>query len=493
MHRKVVSGLLASALLLGCAGIAVAAEEAKPLYVQTIAKYRAPALDDVGGREYKFLIDPAKMKGKPEDAFKDIWKKVNAAAEKNGFALTEKDKSPFKVELATKEYLDTAEQALFKAGYQIRVTNKYVDGKPDTSVAVNVKCVKEDARLAMAAPLAVKGGSKVKIEAEGNVGIGPGGQLREYIEKGLTFTVGVDELGKMNLADFGKFVPELLTLGLPADTAFVGKKAYYVPGQAGRGRPSGDGPVRRLDGGLRREGGRRPLPLRLLVRLRRPLLLRHRPGPRGGREVPAEGPPRRPRGDRDAREREVGRLEGPQDLEPAHRRRRRRLRTRSRPARRALRRRLPAGLRQALRGEQGREGPHQPVPAGRDEGLPGDPRREDGAVQLGHRPPGPRDDHPRGGPPARTDLREGLLPSRGPVAAQARDPRELRARLLPRAAVPAGSAARSSTTRSRRPTPSTTSRAGTASTTRTGRPSSSSTPRTSSARSSTRRAWPGVR
>ncbi len=226
MHKKVVSGLLAAAVLFGCAGIAAAAEEARPLYVQTIAKYRAPVLDDVGGREYKFLIDPAKMKSKPEDAFKDIWKKVNAAAEKNGFKLTEKDKTPFKIELATKEYLDTADQLLWKAGYQIRVTNKFVGSTPDTSVAVNVKCVKEDARLAMAAPLAVKGGSKVKIEAEGNVGIGPGGQLREYVEKGLTFTVGVDELGKMNLADFGKFVPELMTLGLPADTVFVGKKAY---------------------------------------------------------------------------------------------------------------------------------------------------------------------------------------------------------------------------------------------------------------------------
>ncbi|MFN7986310.1 MAG: hypothetical protein U0529_02495 [Thermoanaerobaculia bacterium] len=227
MHKRVVSGLVALALLLGCAGVAVAAEEAKPLYVQTIQKYRAPALDDVGGREYKFLIDPAKMKGKPEDAFKDVWKKVKAAAEKNGFTVTEKDKSPFKVELATKEYFDTADQALYKAGYQIRVTNKWVDGKPDTSVAVNVKAVKEDARLVMAAPLAVKGGSKVKVEAEGNVGMGPGGQLREYIEKGVTFTVGADELGKMaTLGDFGKFVPELLAAGVPADAKLVDKKSF---------------------------------------------------------------------------------------------------------------------------------------------------------------------------------------------------------------------------------------------------------------------------
>lgn len=227
MHRRVVSGLLALVLVLGCAGVAVAADEAKPLYAQTIQKYRAPVLDDVGGREYKFLLDPAKWKGKPEDAFKDVWKRVRAAAEKNGYTLTEKDKSPFKVELATKEYVDTADQALYKAGYQVRVTNKWVDGKPDTSVAVNVKAVKDDARLVMAAPLAVKGGSKVKVEAEGNVGIGPGGQLREYIEKGVTFTVGVEELGKMaTLADLGKFVPELLSAGVPADAKLVGKKSF---------------------------------------------------------------------------------------------------------------------------------------------------------------------------------------------------------------------------------------------------------------------------
>ncbi len=226
MHKRVVSAAVGLALVLGCAGVAVAADEAKPLYVQTIQRYRAPVLDDVGGREYKFLIDPAKMKAKPEDAFRDVWKKVRAAAEKNGFEVTEKEKNPFKIELATKEYLDTPDQLLWKAGYQIRVTNKYSDGKPGKDVAVNVKCVKEDARLAMAAPLAVTGGEKVKIEAEGNVGIGPGGILREYIEKGATFTVAVEALGKKTLADFGRFVPELLSIGLAADTALVGKTAY---------------------------------------------------------------------------------------------------------------------------------------------------------------------------------------------------------------------------------------------------------------------------
>lgn len=226
MHKKFVSGLVAMAVLLGCAGVAAAAENPRALYVQTIEKYPLPALKDASGREYKFLIDPAKVKGKPEAAFKDIWKKVRASAAKNGFVVTEKDKNPFKMELATKEYFDTADQALWKAGYQIRVTNKYEDGKPGTSVTLNVKSVSPDARVAMAAPLASKGGTKVKIEAEGNVGIGPGGGLREYVEKGTTLTVDLAALGQMTFADFIRFVPELEWVGVPRDAQLVGKKAY---------------------------------------------------------------------------------------------------------------------------------------------------------------------------------------------------------------------------------------------------------------------------
>jgi hypothetical protein len=226
MHKKFVSGLVAMAVLLGCAGVAAAAEGPKALYVQTIEKYPLPALKDASGREYKFLIDPAKVKGKPEVAFKDVWKRVRAAAAKNGFVVTEKDKNPFKMELATKEYFDTADQALWKAGYQIRVTNKYEDGKPGTSVTINVKSVNPDARVALAAPLASKGGTKVKVEAEGNVGIGPGGKLREYVEKGTTLTVDLAALGQMTFADFIRFVPELEWVGVPRDASLVGKKAY---------------------------------------------------------------------------------------------------------------------------------------------------------------------------------------------------------------------------------------------------------------------------
>lgn len=228
MHKRMITGLVVLALVFGSLGIAAAADEAKPLYVQTIEKYRSPVLFDVGGREYKFLIDPAKVKGKTDDGLKEIWKRVKVAAAKNGFTVTEKEKNPFAIEHGTKEYFDTADQLLWQAGYQIRIANKYGDDdRPSKNVTLNVKNLKADARVVLADPLFSQGGEKTKVEAEGNVGLGPGGTLHEYIEKGVTITLPADTFGAtVTLADVGRFVPQLLSLGIPANTPLVGKKAY---------------------------------------------------------------------------------------------------------------------------------------------------------------------------------------------------------------------------------------------------------------------------
>ncbi len=225
MVRRIVP-FLVSAVLLAPMGAALAAEQPKPLYVQTIEKYPAPKLEDVGGREYKFLIDPAKTKGTPEEAFKDIWGQVKAAAAKNGFTVTEKEKGALKIELSTKEYFDTPEQAIWKKGYLIRLTNRYKDGKPDTSVQLTVKMIAPDANVVLSAALSVTGGSKPKTEAEENIGIGPNGQLQGVVEKGSSVTVPLADLGAMTIGDFGKFVPDLLKLGLPEGTQLVGTKAH---------------------------------------------------------------------------------------------------------------------------------------------------------------------------------------------------------------------------------------------------------------------------
>ncbi len=224
MKTRAVSRLLLAAVV-AAAGLATAADAPKPLYAQTIATYPAPKLEGVGGREYKFLIDPAKTKGTPDAAFKDVWTQVKAAAAKKGFTVTEKDKNPLKIEISTKEYFDTPDQALWNKGYLVRITTKYKDGKADETVAVAVKAVFDDAVKTLATPLAVVD-AKTKIEAEGNVGPAPGGGLVEIVEKGSTFNVKHADLRARTLGDFGKFMPELLRLGLPATTKLVGTKAW---------------------------------------------------------------------------------------------------------------------------------------------------------------------------------------------------------------------------------------------------------------------------
>ncbi|KAF0167150.1 MAG: hypothetical protein FD157_312 [Rhodocyclaceae bacterium] len=208
------------------AGSAVATEQLKAVYQKTIEAYPAPKLDDVSGREYKFLIDVTKTKPNMDEAFKDIWTQVKTAAAKRGFAVTEKESNPLKIEMSTKEYFDTKDQALWSKGYIIRITTRFKDGKPNPDVSVAVKSVNEDVLRTLATPLAVVGVKKVKTEAEENIGFGPGGVLGGYIEKGSSFSVPLDSLGKFTLGDFGKYVPELLQLGLPAGTALLGTKAF---------------------------------------------------------------------------------------------------------------------------------------------------------------------------------------------------------------------------------------------------------------------------
>jgi hypothetical protein len=223
MKARVVTRLLIAAL--AAAGMSYAADEPTPLYARTIAKYPVPKLENVGGREYKFLLDPAKTKASPEEAFKDLWGQVKTGAAKWGFTVTEKEKNALKVEISTKEYFDTPEQALWSKGYLLRITTKYKDGKPEETVNVTVKAIQEDALVTLATPLAVVD-LKTKTEAEGNVGPGPGGTLFEIIEKGSTFAVKPADLGAMTLGDFGRYMPELLKLGLPASTKLTGTKAW---------------------------------------------------------------------------------------------------------------------------------------------------------------------------------------------------------------------------------------------------------------------------
>ena len=176
--------------LTGMVGLpASAAGAQKPLYQSMIERYPAPALKDLTGREFKSLVDPTQLPKEPKEALAELWERFKAVSEKAGFStISRKAGKPLKVETAVKEYLDTPGQDLWKHGYILRMTAKTKKG--DGNLTITMKAIHEDALRTLAAALTVVG-ADAKTESEGNVGIGPGGQLTEYVEKGSSWKVRI--------------------------------------------------------------------------------------------------------------------------------------------------------------------------------------------------------------------------------------------------------------------------------------------------------------
>jgi len=213
--------VLATALVLACSARIALAAQPKTLETDAVAK-----AESVGGYEYKFLVQPGAKVSTADQGFREVWSRVKASAASNGYAVTERKNDPLKIETSTKEYFDTRDQALWRAGYVLRITTRQESRKPDAMVNVTVKAIHEDASRTLATPLTVVGVQKVSVGAEENIGFAPGGKLGGYVEKGASFSVPLESLGKFTLGDFGRYMPELLGLGLPADTAMAGVKVY---------------------------------------------------------------------------------------------------------------------------------------------------------------------------------------------------------------------------------------------------------------------------
>lgn len=224
MHKLFVALILVCGL---ACGIPAAAAD---LYQQSQASWKGQA-KEVVGREYKFLVDPAKTNADMAAAFKDIWMKSKNVAASMGVTVTEREKKPFELSPTVKTFFDTPTMDLWKKGYLIRVTTNFKNGYPVSTLRVVVKSLNAPFAKVLGAKLETRGVAG-KVSAEDNVCIGKDGQLASYVEKGVNFTLGCAELGDMNLAQFGAYVPELLKLGLPADT-----KLYAFPAFGVRCRP----------------------------------------------------------------------------------------------------------------------------------------------------------------------------------------------------------------------------------------------------------------
>lgn len=180
----------------------------------------------VEGREFKFLVDPAKVNPDMAKAFKEIWDKAKAVAASKGISITEREKKPFALSPVVKTFFDTEDMKLWKAGYLIRVTINYKKGYPSSEVRVMIKRIGQPAKTILAGKMSAAGDVKAKCSIEDNIGINADGSLYSYLEQGLSFRVERSALGDMELADFGKFAPFLLKLGLPANTKLVAYPAF---------------------------------------------------------------------------------------------------------------------------------------------------------------------------------------------------------------------------------------------------------------------------
>lgn len=221
-----VKRVLCAAVLAVAWLTAARAAEPAPVYQTMFRTQPAPALAQVQGREYKFLVDPARLQPGMDAGFADLWQQVLRAAGQRGFKIEEKDKNAFKVDVSTKEYFDTPDGALWKAGYLIRLSTNYQDGKPEPSTRVTVKAVNRDTATVLSRTLKVEGVEKVKIEAEDAIGFQAGATLGQYVEKGASFTLPATALGARTLGDFARYVPELGKLGLPPGTPLKGTLVY---------------------------------------------------------------------------------------------------------------------------------------------------------------------------------------------------------------------------------------------------------------------------
>lgn len=215
------AAVFAAALGLACSARIALAAQPKAFGTNAVAK-----TESVDGYEYKFLVQPGAKVSTADQGFREVWNRVKASAARNGYAVTERKNDPLKIETSTKEYFDTRDQALWRAGYVLRITIRQEGRKPDALVNVTVKAIHEDASRTLATPLTVVGVQKVSVGAEENIGFVPGGKLGGYVEKGASFSVPLESLGKFTLGDFGRHMPELLGLGLPADTALTGVKVF---------------------------------------------------------------------------------------------------------------------------------------------------------------------------------------------------------------------------------------------------------------------------
>ena len=220
MNKKLVGFILASLLVIALPMVSYAG----PLYKELLSRWGSSA-SMVEGREFKFLIDPAKTAPSMKEAFQDIYFQAKAVLEKNGLKVTEREKKIWKLRPTKKIFFDTENMELYKKGYLIRATGNYKKGHWDNNVKVAVKRINVPFQTIIDTKLISADGKQSGI-VEDNIGLGPKGTLLSYVEKTVVFEINRSVLGQMSLGDFAAYVPELKASGLKPDCKLIAYTAF---------------------------------------------------------------------------------------------------------------------------------------------------------------------------------------------------------------------------------------------------------------------------
>ena len=220
MSKKVVFVILASVLAMALPMVSYAG----PLYEDLLGSWGSNA-KMVEGREFKFLIDPAKTAPIMKEAFQDIYFQAKAVLEKNGLKVTEREKKTWELRPTVKTFFDTENMDLYKKGYLIRTTVNYKKGRWDSKVKVAVKRINAPFEAVIDTKLFSADGKNSGV-VEDNIGLGPEGKLFSYVEKTVVFETDRAELGQMKFEDFSAYVPELNMLGLKSDIKLIAYTAF---------------------------------------------------------------------------------------------------------------------------------------------------------------------------------------------------------------------------------------------------------------------------
>ena len=181
------------------------------LFERNIAQFKD--MQKVTSRDYKYLaaFDPNKSANATINELREAVIKAGTAG---GFRFMKRDRGD-QLRMADRRFLDTPNLDLYKKGYVIR------ESEDDRGLRVTIKELSVDtperlltSKFALAPGL--ERGRPGKLE-EG-ISIGPDGKLHSYFELTLEPSVSGSALGQRTLGDYGKLVPELLNLGLPAST-----------------------------------------------------------------------------------------------------------------------------------------------------------------------------------------------------------------------------------------------------------------------------------